>query len=52
MASLKVNICLKKKTQPEHTSSVTFVTKIGAMNTLDAVYQLLSFHWLPEKRFH
>ena len=29
MASLKVEICLKKKTQPEHKYSVRFVTKVG-----------------------
>ena len=29
MANLKAEICLKKKTHPEHKYSVTFVTKVG-----------------------
>ena len=29
MASKKVEICLKKKTHPEHKYSVTFVSKVG-----------------------
>ena len=31
MASLKVEICLKKKTHPEHKYAVTFDTKVGTV---------------------
>ena len=32
MASLKVEICLKKKTYPEHKYSVTFVSKFETIS--------------------
>ena len=31
MANKKVEICLKKKTHPEHKYSVTFVSKVGTI---------------------
>ena len=57
MANSKVEICLKKKTHPEHKYFVTFVTKFGtkgsvlvaesAYNSQNAQFGLVILHFLP-----
>ena len=39
MASEKVELCLKKKTYPEHKYSVTFVSKVGTKTSRSTILQ-------------